>query len=59
MENAANLMTINFIGLPLNLWDLSLKHGLGKNPSAVDNRVRQKKAENYDDNQVAIWKFLK
>lgn len=59
VENVANLMTINLIGLPLDSWDATpfVKKWLRKNYSA-DDKVKKKKAKDYDDNQVAIWKFL-
>lgn len=61
VKNVANLMIINLVGLPLDLWDATpfVKAWLRKNHSADDNRVKQKKTEDYEDNQVAIWKFLK
>jgi len=43
----------------LDSWDTTptVKKWIRKNYSADDNRVK-KKAEDYDDNQVAIWKYL-
>ena len=61
VKNVSNLLTINMIGLPLELWDATsaAKAWLRKNHSADDSRVKSKKAKDYDENQVAIWKYLK
>ena len=61
VKNVANLMVINLIGLPLDLWDPThvVKIWLRKNHSADDNRVKTKKTKDYDPNQLAIWKYLK
>ncbi|XP_076324096.1 E3 SUMO-protein ligase KIAA1586-like [Tachypleus tridentatus] len=61
VENVRNLLTINLIGLPFDLWDDTpfVKTWLRNNHSADDNRVKQKKTDKYDDNQLTIWKFLK
>ena len=61
VENVANLMIINLIGLPFSSWDAtpSVKSWLRRNHSADDNRVKKKKDKGIDDNQVAIWKYLK
>ena len=61
VENVANLMIINLIGLPFSSWDPtpSVKAWLRRNHSADDNRVKKKKDKDIDDNQVAIWKYLK
>ena len=52
-------MIINFISLPLDLWNPtpSVKHDLEKNHSADDNREK-KQPKDYNANQVAIWKFF-
>ena len=43
VQKASNLMIINFIGLPLDLWNRtpSVKTWLRKNHSADDNRVKK------------------
>ena len=59
VKKVSNLMIINLIGLPLDLWNPtpSVKTWLRKNHSADDNRVK-KQPKDYDANQVAIWKFF-
>ena len=61
IENVKNLLTINLIGLPFDLWDATpfVKTWFRKNHSADDNRVKKKKTDQYNENQSAIWKFLK
>ncbi|XP_076041919.1 E3 SUMO-protein ligase KIAA1586-like [Oratosquilla oratoria] len=61
VENVANLMIINLIGLPFSSWEPtpSVKTWRRRNHSADDNRVKKKKDKDIDDNQVAIWKYLK
>ena len=61
VENVANLMMINLIGLPFNSWEPtpSVKKWLRRNHSADDNGVKKKTDKKIDDNQVAIWKHLK
>ena len=59
VKNVTNLLTINMIDLPLELWDATsaAKAWLRQNHSADDSRVKSKKAKDYDENQVAIWKY--
>ena len=61
VENVANLMTINLVGLPFETWNASpfVKTWLRKNHSADDPRVKHKVLKEYDSNQVAIWNYLK
>ncbi|XP_076049684.1 E3 SUMO-protein ligase KIAA1586-like [Oratosquilla oratoria] len=61
VENVANLMIINLTGLPFSSWEPtpSVKTWLRRNHSADDNRIKKKKDKDIDDNQVAIWKYLK
>ena len=60
VQNVANLMIINLIGLPLSSWDPtpSVKKWLRRNHSADDNRIKKKTDEEIDCNQAAIWKYL-
>ena len=60
VENVANLMIINLIGLPFSSWEPtpSVKKWLRRNHSADDNRIKKKTDKEIDDNQVAIWKYL-
>jgi len=60
VENVANLVIINLIGLPLSSWEPtpSVKKWLRRNHSGDDNRVKNTDKE-IDDNQIAIWKYLK
>jgi len=55
VENVANLMIIDLIGLPFNSWEPtpSVKKWLRRNHSADDNKKKTDKE--IDDNQVAIW----
>ena len=50
VKNVSNLLTINMIGLPLELWDATsaAKAWLRKNHSADDSKVKSKKAKDYD-----------
>ena len=59
VKKVLNLMTINLIGLSLDLWNPTplIKIWLRKNHSADDNRVK-KQSKDYDANQVGIWKFF-
>ena len=59
VKKVSNLMTINLIGLSLDLWNPTplIKIWLKKNHSADDNRVK-KQSKDYDANQVGIWKFF-
>ena len=61
VENVANLMIINLIGLEFSSWEPtpSVKKWLRRNHSADDIRVKKKTYKEIDDNQVAIWKCLK
>jgi len=61
VENVTNLMIINLIGLPFSSWDPtpSVKQWLRRNHSADENRMKKKTDKEIDDNQVAIWKYLK
>ena len=62
VENVANLMTINLIGLPLNSWDTtsSVKKWLRKNHPADDSRVKRKEKDiDHDDNQLDILRYFK
>ena len=61
VENVANLMTINLVGLPFETWNASpfVKTWLRKNHSADDPRLKHKVLKEYDSNQVAIWNYLK
>ena len=61
VENVANLMTINLVGLPFETWNASpfVKTWLRKNHSADDPRLKHKVVKEYDSNQVAIWNYLK
>ena len=60
VKKVSNLMIINLIDLPLDLWNPtpSVKTWLRKNLSADDNRVKQKQPKDYNANQVAILKFF-
>jgi len=60
VENVANLMIINLIGLPFSSWEPipSVKKWLRRNHSADGNRIKKKTDEEIDNNQVAIWKYL-
>ena len=61
VENVANLMTINLVGLPFETWNARpfVKTWLRKKHSADDPRLKHKVVKEYDSNQVAIWKYLK
>ena len=61
VENVSNLMTIDLLGLPQKEWDptSSVKLWLRQNQSADDSRVKQKRAKEFNENQAAIWKYLK
>ena len=61
VENVANLMTINLVGLPFETWNARpiVKTWLRKNHSADDPRLKHKVSKEYDTNQVAIWNYLK
>ena len=61
VENISNLMTIDLFGLPLEEYDptSSVRSWLRQNHSADDSRVKLKKAKEYNENQVAIWNYLK
>ena len=61
VENVNNLMTIDLLGLPLEDWDptSSVKSWLRQNHSADDSRVKQKKLKICNENQAAIWNYLK
>jgi len=54
-------MIISLIGVPLKEWDPVplVKRWLRINHSADDTRVKQKQIEVEDENQRAIWKYLK
>ena len=60
-ENVDNLMIINLVGLPFSSWEPtpSVKKWLRRNHSANDNRIKKKTDKEIDDNQLAIWKYLK
>ena len=60
VENVADLMIINLIGLPFSSWKPtpSVKKWLRRNPFADDNKVKKKTDKEIDDNQIAIWKYL-
>ena len=60
VENVANLMIINLIGLPFSSWEPtpSVKKWLRRNHSADDNRIKTKTDKEIDDSLVAIWKYL-
>ena len=60
VENVANLMIINLIGLPFSSWEPtpSVKKWHRRNHSADDNRIKKKTDKEIDENQVAIWKYL-
>ncbi|XP_077974159.1 E3 SUMO-protein ligase KIAA1586-like [Styela clava] len=60
VENIANLMTINLIGLPFEIWDAApyAKTWL-RNHVADDQKLQQRVVQEYDCNQVAIWNLLK
>jgi len=51
VENVANLMIINLIGLPFSSWEPtpSVKKWLRRNHSADDNRVKKKTDKEIDD----------
>ena len=59
--NISNIMIISLIGLPLKEWDPVplVKRWLRINHSADDTRVKQKQIAVEDENQRAIWKYLK
>ena len=61
VENVSNMMTIDLLGLPQKEWDptSSVKLLLRQNHSADDSRVKQKKVKGFNENQAAIWKYLK
>ena len=61
VENVSNLMTIDLLGLPQKEWDptSSVKLWLRQNHSADDSRVKQKRVKGFNENQAAIWKYLK
>ena len=60
VENVANLMIINPIGLPFSSLEPtpSVKKWLRRNHSADDNRISKKTDKEIDDNQVTVWKYL-
>ena len=60
VENVANLIIINLIGLPFSSYEPTplVKKWLRRNYSADDNRIKKKTEKEIDDNQVAIWKCL-
>ena len=57
VENVANLMIINLIGLPFSSWEPtpSVRQWLRRKPS-TDDKLKKKKNKGVDDHQVAIWK---
>ena len=59
-NNVTNLMTINLIGLCLNLWNCTVpvKNWLKKNHSDDDKRVKKSLELAYNSNELAMWKFL-
>ena len=61
VENVSNLMTIDLLGLPQKEWDPtpSVKLWLCQNYSADDSCVKQKRVKEFNDNQAAIWNYLK
>lgn len=62
VKNLANLLVINLIGHPLDLWDCSdsVQIWLRNHDTADDARVKKHHTSEpkYDEKRITIWKYL-
>ena len=62
VKNLANLLVINLIHLPLDLWDCSdsVRMWLRNHNTADDTRVQKHHTseQKYDENRISMWKYL-